>query len=182
MLDGNKLTIRVPGTWHDLGAEGGKLNAPTVLRSITGDFLAEVKVTGSLRPGGQGTRPGGLPFHGAGLVLWHDAGNYIRLERAALVREGRIIPYVTFEERRDRRVEAVGLDIPDAPIQLRLERRGDRIQGAVSSDGLTWRGLPPRKVDYPARIKLGVDAINSSSKPFTATLEDFRVLRPESET
>ena len=179
MLDRNKLTLHLPGTWHDLGAESGKLNAPTVLRPITGDFLAEVKVSGSLRPGGQCTRPGGLPFQGAGLLLWHDASNYIRLERAAIVRQGRIVSYVTFEERSDRRPEAAALEIPEGPILLRLERRGDRILAAASSDGQSWRGLPPRKVAYPARIKLGVDAINTCNKPFTATLEDLRVFRPE---
>jgi regulation of enolase protein 1 (concanavalin A-like superfamily) len=179
MLDGNKLTMQVPGTWHDLGAESGKLNAPRVLRPITGDFLAEVKVGGALRPGGQCTRPGGLPFQGAGLVLWYDPSNYLRLERAAIFREGRIVPYVTFEERRDRQLEAGALEVPEGPTWLRLERRGDRILASASSDGRSWRGLPLRKVDYPARVKIGVDAINSCNKPFTAALEDFRVFRPE---
>lgn len=179
LLERNKLTIQVPGTWHDLAAENGKLNAPTVLRTITGDFLAELKVTGTFRPSGPCTRPGGLPFEGAGLVLWHDAANYIRLERAAVAREGRVVSYVTFEERIDRRPEAKALEVPDGPILLRLERRGDRIFASASSDGQTWRGLPARKVAYPARIKLGVAAINTCKKPFTAVLEDFRVFRPE---
>jgi hypothetical protein len=34
-------------------------------------------------------------------------------------------------------------------------------------------------VRLPAKLKLGVAAISSSSEPFTVTLTNFRVLRPD---
>jgi type 1 fimbria pilin len=42
--DGNRLTIVVPGTKHDLSIETGDITAPRVLREIEGDFIAQVKV------------------------------------------------------------------------------------------------------------------------------------------
>ena len=64
---------------------------------------------------------------------------------------------------------------------LRLERKGDQVTAQVGPDGLQWRAFPPRTVRMPARLKLGVAAITSSSAPFTFSLEGFRVFRLEPE-
>jgi RNA polymerase sigma factor (sigma-70 family) len=179
-LENGRLTIKVPGTRHGLEAEGNTLNAPRVLRDIEGDFIADLKVEGTFKPG-DSTSPNGFPFLGAGLLLWNDAGNYIRLERAAIVRNNQLVSYALFEERRDRRPvpPGGGIQLPNGPTLLRLERKGDQITASVSADGKQWQAFPPRTVQLPAKLKLGVAAISSSSEPFTVTLESFRVLRPE---
>ncbi len=184
-LENGRLTIKVPvpdvPKGHGLEAEWNTLNAPRVLRDIEGDFIADLKVEGSFKPAGGSTKPNSFPFVGAGLLLWSDAGNYIRLERAAIVRNDQLIPYVLFQERRNRlRVPPDGgIPIPDGPTVLRLERKGDQITAFVSAGGKEWLGFPPRRIDLPAKLKLGVAAISSSGEPFTVTLENFRVLRPE---
>jgi RNA polymerase sigma factor (sigma-70 family) len=194
-LENRRLTIKVPGKGHGLEAEVNALNAPRVLREIEGDFIADLEVEGAFKPRGPSANPNGFPFVGAGLLLWSDDGNYIRLERAAIVRDEhllnpaggaggqdeQLVPYILFQERRDRRVVPPdpGVPVPDGPIFLRLERKKDQIMAAVSVDGHGWRAFPPRTVRLPAKLKLGVAAISSSSEPFTVTLTNFRVLRPD---
>ncbi len=91
-----KLTIAVPGTLHNLVADSGQVNAPTVLSPVKGEFIAMVKSTGSVRPGPEPTVPDGLPYNGTGLLLWVDRDNYFRLERAGLMRDGAVYPIRQF--------------------------------------------------------------------------------------
>ena len=136
---------------------------------------------GNLKPEGPSPNPNYLPFVGAGLLLWNDEGNYIRLERAAIVRNGQLVPYILFQERKNRlRVPPdPGMPAPNGKCLLRLERKGDQVSASVSANGTEWRAFPPRTVLFPAKLKLGVAAITSSTQPFTVTLSNFRVLRPE---
>lgn len=180
------LTIKVPAPaaprkGHGLEAEAKALNAPRVLREIEGDFIADVEVGGTFKPGGRSANPRVFPFVGAGLLLWSDEGNYLRLERAAIDRNGQLVPYALFEERRDSRPipPAGGIQVPDQPTLLRLERHGDQFSAQVSVDGMAWRAFPPRVIKLPAKLKLGVAAISSSRQPFVVTFENFRVFRPE---
>jgi squalene-hopene/tetraprenyl-beta-curcumene cyclase len=172
----DQLTITVPGKLHDLTSiQPAKLNAPRVLRDVEGDFVAEVRVEGKLVPGGECTRPGGFPYNGAGLLLWKDSGDYIRLERAAILREGKIQPYVNFEHWKDGQPEGGGADILDEAVSVRLSRKGSEVIASVSVDGKDWHEQSRVTVEYPAKLKLGVAAVNSASEPFTAELEGFRV-------
>lgn len=137
--------------------------------------MATVNVAEKLAPGGQCSRPGFLPYQGTGLLLWNDPGNHVRLERAALLRDGRIIPYVAFELHEKGRRHGASVTIPDAPIRLRLLRRGNQLTGSVSGDGNVWKDLQTLTVDYPMKVKLGVAAVSSSTQPFTAVLVGFHV-------
>ncbi len=92
-----KLTIAVPGTLHNLVADSGQVNSPTVLSPVKGEFIAMVKSTGGVHPGPESNVADGLPYHGTGLLLWVDRDNYFRLERAGLIRDEAFITYVNFE-------------------------------------------------------------------------------------
>jgi regulation of enolase protein 1 (concanavalin A-like superfamily) len=59
------------------------------------------------------------------------------------------------------------------PVYLRLERKGSRILGAVSFDGSTWRPLKPIDTVWPAKLKVGLAAISSSSQPFEAQFTEY---------
>ncbi len=174
-LQGGKLSIAVPATLHDLAVEIGRFNAPAVLTDAEEDFTATVNVPEKLAPGGQCARPGFLPYQGTGLLLWNDPGNYVCLERAAILRNDKIIPYANFELHEKGRRQGVSVALPDGPIRLRLVRRGNQITGSVSRDGKAWKDLQTLTVDYPTKVKLGVAAVNSSTQPFTAVLEGFHV-------
>lgn len=173
---GGKLTITVPGTLHNLVADSGQVNAPTVLSPVKGDFIAMVKATGSVRPGPDTSVPDGLPYNGTGLLLWVDRDNYIRLERAGLMRDGAFLPYVNFEHFKDgQRSFSQGAGLQDLPTHLRLERRGGSLSAFASHDGLHWSPFPPLEVRLPDEVKIGVAAVNSSTKPFKAELEGLEV-------
>jgi regulation of enolase protein 1 (concanavalin A-like superfamily) len=171
---GKSLTIQVPGTYHDLNPDSGKLNSPRVMRAVEGDFVATVKVTGDFQPNGKTTAPKSVPFNGAGLLVWSDSDNYIRLERGALLRKDKISTTVAFEEREGGYRGAVHNDAaPVGPVYLRMERKGSRISGAISPDGTTWKKLKPIDTVWPAKLKVGLAAINSNSEPFAPKFEEF---------
>ena len=96
----DRLTIKVPGTPHVLSAEVPQLpmNAPRVVRRVRGDFTAGVQVLGRLEPGRSRTTHYD-PYHGAGLIVWQDPSNYLRLERAVGFINGRHHPYINYELR-----------------------------------------------------------------------------------
>jgi hypothetical protein len=173
----DRVTISVPGTPHVLSAEIGRLNAPRLLRAVRGDFEVRMRVDGVFHPSGRATMKEYAPYHGAGVLLWQDGDNYLRLEIAADLHEGRVRPYVNYELRKDGALAVSrGIKIEDGSTYLRLERRGDEFRAAFGPDGVRWTALPPinAKLDY--QLKAGVAAINTATKPLTAQLEDFRVV------
>jgi regulation of enolase protein 1 (concanavalin A-like superfamily) len=173
--EGAKLSIEVPGTLHDLTPRSGKLNAPRVLRPVEGDFQVTVKVAGDFKASGKSTNPRSVPYNGAGILLWSDADNFIRLERGAMTRGGKRSTFVAFQESEFGYSGAVHNEtFPPGPCYLRLERKGNRISGAVSADGKAWKQLKPIDTYWPAKLKVGQVAISSSSEPFTATFEEFK--------
>ncbi len=53
-------------------------------------------------------------------------------------------------------------------------RRGSRIFGFVSKDGQNWTGkLRPIDTVWPSEVKIGIDAVSSSSEPFAVRFEDL---------
>jgi hypothetical protein len=179
----NRATILVPGTAHLLSAEVDAMNAPRIIHDITGEFEVRVRATGTSHPGGTATTTLYSPYHGAGILIWQDPENYVRLEIAADLRKGKAFPYANFELRQDGRLAVTrGYKIQDGSSYLRLERRGDEIHGAVSADGNQWTPLPPLIAHLEDRVRVGVVAVNSASRPLKAGFEGFQVTgRPETE-
>ena len=173
----DKVRIIVPGKPHILSAEIGHVNAPRLLREIKGDFDLIVRVAGTGNPGGKATTTVYAPYHGAGLLIWQDEENYVRLEIAADVRHGKARPYVNFEYRKDGTLAtSSGPMNTDGSNHLRLRRRGDEIYASFGPDGLRWTSFPPLTTKLSARLQVGVSAINSSTKPLTAEFAGLEVL------
>lgn len=178
--DAGGLSISIPGTPHDLSIELGRMNAPQALRRVMGDFIAEVKVAGSIKPDGA-TIPERLAYQGSGLLLIQDPRTYIRLERAAVARPGELLRYVSFEVREDRRRVAVQSQrlADDGDLWLRLERRSDRILASISPDGDRWKSLEPVKIELGETLQIGVAAVNAADQPFDTRFEAFRLFLPD---
>lgn len=174
---GGKLTIKVPGTLHDLSREFEDMTAPRILRDVEGDFVAEVKVVGPMGNQGQSTSRHYQSYHGAGLLLWVDGDTYMRLERSVVYGgPGDTRPFVNWDFRKDaKNMGNHAVKASDQPMTLRLERRGDRILCSYSADGERWTDLEPWEVDFPAKLRIGVAAVSTSAEPLVAELEGFRV-------
>jgi len=176
---GAKLTITIPPKRHDLSIEVGDMNAPRVLQELKGDFIAQIKISGKVRHAGNRTSEHYLAYHGAGLLLWQDERTYIRLERASLVQQDAgVVHYANFGLRQNGKlvdVEKSGIRISDHDAYLRLERRGDRVFGSVSHDGVRWMSFDPYVVNLNAELKLGVVAINTSTEPYKAECDEFEL-------
>src|SRR4030095_8806517 len=157
-------------------------NAPRVLHEITGDFTLQVCVLGEFKPGDKSTQPGRTGYTGAGLVLFADSKNYVRLERATLKSGSQSASkhYTNFEVRLDGKIQRFGRtsDLPledNKPVYLQLSRRGTTMLGAVSQDGKTWKEIESKAIsDWPATLLAGVAAISTSEFPFTPYFVDIR--------
>jgi len=184
--DGKKLVIVVPGSdkAHDLGAETSNMTAPRVLQPVKGDFVLSVKIDGEFAPGEDSTQRGRTGYNGAGLVVFADENNYVRLERATLHSGEAAHPYTNFEIRVDGQNERFGTtgDLPTQsgkPTWLRLERKGQQMLGAMSHDGQQWAYGTPKQLTSEAwknaEVQAGVAAISTSKQPFTPVYTEFSV-------
>lgn len=176
------LTITVPGAYHDLWPVKGQVNAPLVLQDATGDFTVEVKVA-HVDQAEQGTVIPGLAssvsFHAGTLVIWKDSRNFVRLDRTDMNNRGRAITSCYLHVFKDgERVVELAPVVPDKPTHLRLGRHGDRLSAAYSQDGgKTWRSLPPQRARLPEKVKVGVSALNSTTRPCEVRFENFKVTK-----
>ena len=153
---------------------------------LTGDFTVEVKVAGKFAPG-KANITGRTSFNGAGLLLMQNEQTYVRLERAVLVRGERQQHYANLETRINGRTVRFGtpndFQIDSAKdCELRLERRDDQIRGAVCQGDDPWHDLPPRTVQLPRKLWVGVAAVNASDQPFAPLFAKLSLEKlPESE-
>jgi regulation of enolase protein 1 (concanavalin A-like superfamily) len=179
------LLIHVPGgpRPHDLAAEIGVVNAPRVLQKVKGDFSVQVQVDGRFTPGSESMLSGRTAYNGAGLVVVFNEANVVTLARAVLQRtNGGPMPYANFEIRTNGSVERLGVETEtpvalDKPLFLRLERRGQKINGAVSSDGIEWNVLEPKQLPstWPRDLQVGVVAISTSREEFNPRFSKLRL-------
>lgn len=181
------ITVTVPGTTHDLSSYHSiykKRNAPRILQAVEGDFTVEVKVTGKFDPGKDATLPETDPFNGAGLLLWANDKNFLRLERNMWTTpHGGHSSYQPLFQywKNDKNLT------PNAPSSkpffkgrstyLRLTRQGNQVRAAVSNDGVDWSETHPVTVQFPRKIKVGVDAINTSKQPFIVKFSELKLIR-----
>jgi regulation of enolase protein 1 (concanavalin A-like superfamily) len=172
-VTGDKSRVRIKIHGKRKGGQTMKFT-PRVMRAVEGDFTITVKVIGEFRPGGKSTNPRSIPFNGAGVLVWSDPENYIRLERAAANRDGKTSTYANFEKFEGAALKDAHNELMKAgDCWVRLERKGNTILGSVSADGTTWKQLKPYETTWPAKLKVGVAAVSSSGLPFSVTFEEL---------
>jgi regulation of enolase protein 1 (concanavalin A-like superfamily) len=180
LADGTGLNVTLPGTLHLLSPDLNLKNAPRMMSFVEGDFVAAVKIPGRILPG---TKPvGRLPFtfQGAGLLIWEDENNYLRLEKASSYSEGKLRSLVLAEYcSKGKVVSHVSRDVREGTLTLKFDRRGSEVRCSYSpDDGKTWLELKRQNVAFPNTIAVGVSASNASPKAFVARFEDFRLNGP----
>jgi hypothetical protein len=158
-------------------------NAPMSLIEVDGDFAALVEVTGDISAGTNlpKDRQGNIipfTFQSAGLLLYQDKDNFVRLERSAGVAVATLQPIhkVLFEVVKDgQHIENQAYPpVPEGPVYLLLMRRKGKVMVGASFN----LGSPPQpfrviELDLPTKVKVGLSASNISAKPFSANFENF---------
>jgi hypothetical protein len=153
-----KLAITIPaGAHRDMWAGNGKITSPRVLQEVEGNFVAQVKVLGVIRPEKDSLIPktaSTSPFQAASLLIWKDDKTFIRLERCgnynSKTKKNVSFCYLqAFQDNRrltdktSRKVVDVSSKADDKETLLRLERRDDKFYASFSQDdGKTWTDLP----------------------------------------
>ncbi len=179
--DRKSVTISVPGTVHLLSPELKKKNAPMMLGEIEGDFVARVKVAGEFRPGTESAGKLPLAFHGAGLLLWQDNNNYVRLERTAGTTRSSpvLLTRILVEVCSNGKPTApFYMPVPEGPLYLQFVRIHSDLYCMFGPDGQKWISLQKLAAEFPDKVKVGLTAANTSKKAFAAKFEEFKVIKP----
>ena len=174
-LEGPRATIETPAGSFDLWPEGKATNAPRLLQDASGDFTVRVKTVGPVM-GEKGAEATGrdVAFNAATLVIWQDENNFVRLDRAGMHKAGNRFHQTYYHINQDgKRTVQLSQGLPDQDAWLQLERRGSKITAGWSVDGTTWKTYPVQDAKLADRVKVGVAALNSSTKPFVATFEEI---------
>ena len=182
--DANGLTIALPGKLHVLSPELNIKNSPMALIDVEGDFVAQVKVAGEVMPGRTPVEKMPFAFHGAGLLLWKDKDNYVRLERAGAGASGHPHTHqILVEVCKDGKPAGHNyVDWPPGPTYLRMERRKADLLCSHSDDGQTWIEDKALGSLFPGKVSVGVSASNTSKKAFPARFEEFTLAERPVET
>lgn len=172
------LMLTLPASVHDLSVEIGRMNAPRVVQAVKGDFVVQVKVSGVTHPGAQSAIAGRKPFCSAGLLVSQDQGNYIRLERAALLNGSVNSIYASWELRQGgkfvRQGNASELPLTGEATWLRMTRTGDSFVGEASNNGQDWTKLPAiNLVGNTTELRVGILAVNDTPAPFSPQFSEY---------
>jgi S1-C subfamily serine protease/regulation of enolase protein 1 (concanavalin A-like superfamily) len=188
-LDAGRVTINVAGKLHTLSPEVTKSgkplnNAPRTLTKVKGDFAAIVKVVGEFDPGATApSTPQGkkitFTYQGAGILLYQDPKNHIRIERACRVDNLAIKHQLLVEVVKNGRyaMDPIYLNLPiEEDMTIIMIRRKGRMRFLFSPDGSTLLVFRELVFDYPDEVEVGLSASNVSTKPLEATFEEFTLI------
>ncbi len=187
LVPGNKVHTLATYAVSRIDKKKSLHNAPMVLAEVEGDFLAMVEVTGEMSPGStlpKDRQGNDLPFtfNGAGLVLYQNKDNFVRLERTAGIAVDSLqsIHKVLIEIVKDgKHLDTTNIYWPvkEGNVQLIMIRRKGKARFQFrESDALVSFASPEFELDLPKKVKLGLTASNISAKPFTANFDDFAVV------
>jgi regulation of enolase protein 1 (concanavalin A-like superfamily) len=173
-----KLTITVPGTYHDLTHSEGRdqLNSPRVIQEVKGDFVAQVKVHAFPLPVEGTSTSQGICFVSSGLLIWLDGDNFIRMDRAAIAGFPAAAVLVEFYEKGKQTAQAVK-EINDKDANLRITRSSGKIRFETSEDGNAWNLVHSSEIPLPDVVNVGVLAINTTTKEFAPTIEGLTITK-----
>jgi S1-C subfamily serine protease len=190
-IPGGKVRTLAPYVVQRINKRKALHNAPMSLIDVEGDFAVLVEVTGEISAGAtlpKDRQGNNIPFtfQAAGLLLYQDKDNFVRLERSAGVAVDTLQPIhkVLFEVVKDGKLvpNQNYPPVPDGPVYLLLVRRKGRVMCGASLN----LGTPPQpfkliELDLPKKIKVGLSASNISAKPFSAQFENFALISNETQ-
>lgn len=175
--EGTALRVRVPGKHHSMYTDEGHRNAPRVLRPVTGDFVARVRVAIAFDTDAGPADDEVPPVAGGGLlVTLGDTGVF---EFRHLHERIGNTPWRTSAEV-DARFPGfeAGTTKPRPLVggatYLRLTRRGKNLRTEWSDDNKTWSEV---STDLPLgdTISVGPYVIQNTDQPLTVTFDRYEI-------
>lgn len=154
------LRLFAPGDNNDLYLN---LNAPRMMQTVTGDFTIKTKVTISPI----------ADYQGAGLLVWQDSDNYIRLE---LNSPARIINY-------SHRINGTYFDVNPDPSNngsstafLQIAKSGHAFSASFSTTGSSWQNIYTVNFNPSSSLQVGLSLLNQwQDNPINATFDFFEI-------
>ena len=156
-------------------------NAPCALTKVTGDFVATVEVENTFDPGSEGVLlPNGKKFpssfQSAGLLIWQDEKNFVRIERSKGSSPGgdfSMVHRLLVEVYRNGKELANYKDVAETPIVVGVIRKGGSIQLLFATPPNKLTVFQEMPVDFKPEIFVGIAAANLSRRAFHAKFKDF---------
>ena len=153
--------------------------APRILQPASGDITIETKVSTITNDN----------IQSAGIVLWKDESNFLRLERAQRYDFQEILFIGTINgvwsmPSPEVSNPGVVLHIPNInPTYLRMIRTGNVYSGYYSEDGVLWNFAANITMTIDDPIKIGLNIVNRGPPYFTSTsfmagFDYFRIAMP----
>jgi regulation of enolase protein 1 (concanavalin A-like superfamily) len=154
----NNAALTVAGGTVTMAAPDGSdiyetyVDAPRLLRPVTGNFVARADVT---------ARPHQF-YQGAGLVLWAGAQNYARVERGYGQYGEVVFEYKNGAKHKRVLKPGSGAARADADrVVLELSRQGSAVRARWRPATETaWRDLGSVPMTLPAGVQVGVSVLN----------------------
>jgi regulation of enolase protein 1 (concanavalin A-like superfamily) len=155
--------LRLTPTIGAAFAPTSNFNAPKVLQSVTGDFVATTYVSG-LVYGEDGNR--------AGILLYKDNSNYIRVEKWS---KTQVQTYAV--------IAGTGLSTPvngltsSTSMYLKVDKTGTSVKAYYSTTGAdgSWVLISTTTFSSSDPLKIGLYAINVGTAAFTAEFDYFHI-------
>jgi beta-xylosidase len=162
---GGVLKLRIP-TGKDLF--GGNLTAPRLVRNITGDFEIETRLAFSPKS----------DYQGAGLLLFRNDNNFLRLERG-FGGVGGGADGIRFDRAEDENYEAIAttekFPTTAASVELKMRREGGLVTSFWRETGkTTWIEVGKASNTYPATVVAGLIGV-STGEPVAAEFSYIRL-------
>ena len=172
--------VDVPGVYHDLWPKKGKVNAPRILRDAEGDFRVQAKFHGPIKAE-KGTAIPGLAstaaFRAGSLLIWQDDDDFVRMDRAGMNKDGKDYSFCYYHIFKDgERIAQESRALKNTDADFRLEWHGGKVHASFSQNGgKTWQSFPVKAVEFKGKLKAGVAALNTTTKPLTVEVSQFAI-------
>jgi hypothetical protein len=152
------------------------------LRSASGDFVLQVKVTSPL-PEKVPPVGGGKVCAAGGLFIWDSENNHVLFHRhhqPCGLFDGTTRWDTMFCTEYNCGVKSMHhqngpgkMEAP--PVYLRLTREKGVVSPTYSYDGKEWEKQQTRKMELPEKVMVGIYALRTHETPITVTFEEFTI-------
>jgi eukaryotic-like serine/threonine-protein kinase len=179
-VDKDALTITIPNLPHDLVRAAGyfKFNAPRVCQDVQGDFNVQVRTSVFARPSAGTSSTRRAASVSAGLLIWQDENNFVRIGSAASADVAVPSPMVIAERCQNGKPSpAQSWPISAKEVLLQVQRKENVFTLAIREEDKdqSWRELTTFTVPFPLNLKAGVFAINMATEEFASQLQDLKL-------